>query len=261
MLLFFSYLKWSRAQQDINLALENHKPVIALLFDKTSWPVDNELETKLKSHAVCLDFDAGCGEALSHQYDQGQLTKLVTQCNGILYGTGDIHPPEPPVSPDSTFHIQNESNLGILHRQSSPTNHKEDTRNTSLINHEKSKDPEKPAEILKFSKPHIADIVEPEESEETQVQRMAASAVAAAVAGATAQHISKADNSPEAVKAAAAAAEVAQAVVDGNSDAAAKAVVKVAKIVEESSKNHSHSKHMSNGSVSTPPRSSTCNIL
>jgi hypothetical protein len=254
-------LKWSRAQQDISLALETHKPVLALLFDKTSWPVDNELENKLKSHAICLDFDAGFGEALSHQYDQAQLNKLVTQCNGILYGTGDIHPPEPPVSPDTTFHIHNEGNLGIVRQQSSPVNQKAGTRKTSVNNHERSKGPEKQVEILELSKPRTADIVEPEESEETQVQRMAASAVAAAVAGATAQHISKADNSPEAVKAAAAAAEVAQAVLDGNSDAAAKAVVKVAKIVEESSKNHSNSKHMSNGSVSAPPKSTTCIIL
>ncbi|KAK3728436.1 hypothetical protein QZH41_009482, partial [Actinostola sp. cb2023] len=233
------YLKWSRAHQDINLALEVHKPVIALLFDKTRWPEDNDLEILLNNHAICLDFDAGSGEALSHQYDQEQLSNLVSQSNGILYGTGDIHPPEPPVSPDNTFHVQSE---GTLRKHLDGLNHHERVEDTLELTHK-------------------AGSVEPEEDNEKKVQRMAASAVAAAVAGATAQHISKADNTPEAVKAAAAAAEVAKAVVDGNSDAAAKAIVKVAKIVEDSVKNQPHSKHMSNGSVSSPPKSTTCSIL
>lgn len=188
---------------------------------------------------------------MSHQYDQEQLSKLVSQCNGILYGTGDIHPPEPPSSPDNTFHEQHE---GTLHQHHIATN------NVNQIIQESPKVKEEvkiESELILKS----ADIVEPDQDTEKKVQRMAASAVAAAVAGATAQHISKADNSSEAVKAAAAAAEVAQAVIDGNSDAAAKAVVKVAKIVEDSVKNRSHSKQIANGSLSSPPKSSTCSIL
>lgn len=242
-------MKWSRALQDTNLALEFNKPVIALLFDKSSWPADNDLEVLLKENAICLDFDAGSGEALSHQYDQEQLSKLVSQCNDILYGTGDIHPPEPPVSPDNTFHEQHE---GTLHQ------HQLRTPKGSVQHIQSVKENEKVETEVKLKS---GNTVEPEEDPEKQVQRMAASAVAAAVAGATAQHISKANNTPEAVKAASAAAEVAQAVVDGDSDAAAKAVIKVAKIVEDSVKNQSHSKQVSNGSISSPSKSTTCSIL
>lgn len=232
-------MKWSRASQDINLALESNKPVIALLFDKNHWPEQNELENLLKDKAICLDFDAGSGEALSHQYDQHQFSKLVSQCNDLLYGTGDIQPPEPPVTPDSTVHDQDE---GSFHHQDNLQSAEPIETKVTELNH-------KPAAI-----------VEPEEDPEKRVQRMAASAVAAAVAGATAQHIAKGDSKPEAAKAAAAAAEVAKAVVDGNSDAAAKAVTQVAKIVEDSV-NQAHSKHVSNGSISTPPKSATCSIL
>ena len=87
---------------------------------------------------------------------------------------------------------------------------------------------------------------------------MAASAVAAAVAGATAQQISKSKYSTPAIKAASAAAEVAQAVVNGNSDGAAQAVSKVAKIVEEEN-SRVNDATTQNGSVTRPPpKSATC---
>lgn len=190
-----------------------------------------------------MDFDAGSGEALSHQYDQQQLGKLVLQCNDLLYGTGDIHPPEPPISPDNTFHEQHE---GTFHHHQEKTNYSTQFQERDKLEADLNQKP--------------AAIVEPEEDPEKRVQRMAASAVAAAVAGATAQYIAKSDNKPEAVKAAGAAAEVAKAVVDGDSDAAANAVTKVAKIVEDSL-NQSHSKQVSNGSISAPPKSSTCTML
>ena len=88
---------------------------------------------------------------------------------------------------------------------------------------------------------------------------MAASAVAAAVAGATAQQISKSNQSPSAIKAASAAAEVAQAVVDGNSEAAAQAVSKVAKIVEDNSRANTVAQ---NGiATRSPPKSATCSLF
>ena len=85
-------------------------------------------------------------------------------------------------------------------------------------------------------------------------------AVAAAVAGATAQHISKSNNSPAGIKAAAAAADVAQAVVDGDSEAASQAVVRVAKIVNEES-NAVTGRPVQNGTTTTSPKSATCNLL
>lgn len=91
-----------------------------------------------------------------------------------------------------------------------------------------------------------------------QIRRMASSAVAAAVAGATAQQISKSKYSTPAIKAASAAAEVAQAVVNGNSDGAAQAVSKVAKIVEEEN-SRVNDATTQNGSVTRPPpKSATC---
>ena len=55
---------------------------------------------------MCLDLSAGSGTALSHQYDQGQVSALISYCNGTLYGTGDIHPPEPPRTPEHEAQVK-----------------------------------------------------------------------------------------------------------------------------------------------------------
>ena len=95
--LSFQVFDWSRASQDVNTALSQNKPLVSVLFDKSTWnPEGHELGALLKSHGVCLDLSAGSGSALSHQYDQGQVNELISHCYGVLYGTGDIHPPEPP---------------------------------------------------------------------------------------------------------------------------------------------------------------------
>ena len=94
-----------------------------------------------------------------------------------------------------------------------------------------------------------------------QIRRMAASAVAAAVAGATAQQISKSKHSTPAIKAASAAAEVAQAVVNGNSDGAAQAVSKVAKIVEEEHSRVNATTAQNGSATRPPPKSATCVLL
>lgn len=107
-----------------------------------------------------------------------------------------------------------------------------------------------------------SDKITEDEKVAEQIRRMAASAVAAAVAGATAQQISKSKHSTPAIKAAAAAAaDVAQAVANGNSDGAAQAVSKVAKIVEdERLRLNSIASH--NGSATRPPpKSATCILL
>lgn len=91
-----------------------------------------------------------------------------------------------------------------------------------------------------------------------QIRRMAASAVAAAVAGATAQQIAKSKHSTPAIKAASAAAEVAQAVVNGNSDGAAQAVSKVAKIVEEENSRVNATTAQNGSATRPPPKSTTC---
>lgn len=78
----------------MNTALSHSKPVVSVLFDKSTWDTEgHELGSLLKEHGVCLDLSAGSGSALSHQYDQGQINALISYCNGTLYGTGDIHPP------------------------------------------------------------------------------------------------------------------------------------------------------------------------
>ena len=90
---------------------------------------------------------------------------------------------------------------------------------------------------------------------------MAASAVAAAIAGATAKQIANSKHSTPAIKAASAAAEVAQAVVDGKSDAAAQAVTKVAKIVEDET-SRVNTTSTQNGSATRPaPKSTTCVLV
>ena len=112
--------------------------------------------------------------------------------------------------------------------------------------------------VLQQDKP---DKIADNENIDDQIRRMAASAVAAAVAGATAKQIANSKHSTPAIKAASAAAEVAQAVVDGNSDAAAQAVSKVARIVEDE---HSRANASStqNGSATRPaPKSATCVLL
>lgn len=106
-----------------------------------------------------------------------------------------------------------------------------------------------------------SDKITEDEKVAEQIRRMAASAVAAAVAGATAQQISKSKHSTPAIKAASAAADVAQAVANGNSEDAAQAVSKVAKIVEdERLRLNSIPSH--NGSATRPPpKSATCIIF
>ena len=70
-------------------------------------------------------------------------------------------------------------------------------------------------------------------SSETEIKHVAATAVAAAVATATAEHIAKQSNPTMGAKAAARAAEVADAVAKGDSDRASKAVIATAKAVDE----------------------------
>lgn len=107
MLFDFRYLDWSRALQDVNTAVSQTKPLVSVLFDKSTWhPEGHELGALLKSHGVCLDLSAGSGSALSHQYDQGQVNELISHCYGALYGTGDIHPPEPPRTPEHETQVR-----------------------------------------------------------------------------------------------------------------------------------------------------------
>lgn len=99
------------------------------------------------------------------------------------------------------------------------------------------------------------------ENIDDQIRRMAASAVAAAVAGATAKQISNSKHSTAAIKAASAAAEVAQAVVDGKSDAAAQAVSKVARIVEDETSRVNTTSTQNGSATRPPPKSATCVLL
>lgn len=104
------YLDWTRGAQDVNVALSHNKPLVSILFDKSHWYSEcHELGSLLKDHSVCLDLSAGSGSALSHQYDQGQVSALISHCNGILYGTGDIHPPEPPRTPEHEAQVKHKS--------------------------------------------------------------------------------------------------------------------------------------------------------
>ena len=90
---------------------------------------------------------------------------------------------------------------------------------------------------------------------------MAASAVAAAFAGATAKQICNSKHSTPAIKEASAAAQVAQAVVDGNSDLASQAVTKVARIVDDET-SRVNAVSAQNGSATRPaPKSTTCVLL
>ena len=91
---------------------------------------------------------------------------------------------------------------------------------------------------------------------------MAATAVAAAIAGATAKQISNSKHStPAIIKAASAAAQVEQAVVDGNSDLASQAVTKVARIVDDET-SRVNAVLAQNGSATRPaPKSTTCVLL
>lgn len=121
----------------------------------------------------------------------------------------------------------------------------------------------KPKKNVEFSdlKHDKTDKIAENENIDNQIRRMAASAVAAAVAGATAKQISNSKHSASAIKAASAAAEVAQAVVDGNSDAAAQAVSKVARIVEDET-SRVNATSAQNGSATRPaPKSATCVLL
>ena len=96
----------------MNTALSQNKPLVSVLFDKSTWnPEVHELGALLKSHGVCLDLSAGSGSALSHQYDQGQVNELISHCYGVLYGTGDIHPPEPPRTPEHETQVRSRALL------------------------------------------------------------------------------------------------------------------------------------------------------
>lgn len=199
----------------------------------------------LKDHGACFDLSAGSGSALSHQYDQAQVNELISYCNGTLYGTGDIHPPEPPRTPEHETQVLNNANLD----SSSSLEFKLDTSSS------------RPKKGVEFSDLQLnktdSDNTEDEKIAE-QIRRMAASAVAAAVAGATAQQIAKSKHSTPAIKAASAAAEVAQAVVNGNSDGAAQAVSKVAKIVEEENSRVNATTAQNGSATRPPPKSTTC---
>ncbi|EDO29795.1 predicted protein [Nematostella vectensis] len=226
-----------------------------------NWLIYGAFGKQLSGHATCLDFDGGSGKALSHQFDQAQVLQLITHCNATLYGTGDIHPPEPPRSPEVTAQVSHDKRVESIHDSTFlSAKPDEDVVKSEQQHHQNQQVPRVEVTVASESKESI---VESTKDQDAKIREMAASAVAAAVAGATAQHISKKETSPEAIKAAAAAAEVGQAVLDGDSDAAAQAVVKVARIVEETSKGSTqNNRTVQNGSVSSrPPQSSTCTIL
>ena len=91
----------------MNKALSHTKPLVSVLFDKSTWDSEgDELGALLKNRGVCLDLSAGSGSALSHQYNQGQVNELISHCYGVLYGTGDIHPPEPPRTPEHETQVR-----------------------------------------------------------------------------------------------------------------------------------------------------------
>ena len=240
-----------RFLEDLKLAHSEHKPLVAVLFDKAAWPAENELGRLLSDHAVCADLSAGTGTGLSHQFDATELTQLVNQCNGILYGTGDIHPPEPPLTPDNASQASQSSEILKANNLPAP----EDPP-ASLEPPQKSVPEEQPA----VAEPITEKLDDAKIQEE--MKRMAASAVAAAVAGAAAQQLAKTSQSAEAKKAAATAAEVAQAVVDGNSEAASRGITRVAQIVDECARKENHTvTTVPNGVATAPQKSTTCTIL
>lgn len=245
------YLDWTRGAQDVNVALSHNKPLVSILFDKSHWYSEcHELGSLLKDHSVCLDLSAGSGSALSHQYDQGQVSALISHCNGILYGTGDIHPPEPPRTPEHEAQVLNNATLdssSSLEFNSAPASSRQ----------------KKSVEFsdLNSPKPDSCNNTKVDDKVAEEVRRMAASTVAAAVAGATAQQIGKSKHSTPAIKAASAAAEVAHAVANGNSDGASQAVSKVAKIVEEENSKVTSPTAYNGSTTRPPPTSSTCVLL
>ena len=49
----FRYIDWSRASQDVSTALSQNKPLVSVLFDKSTWnPEGHELGALLKSRSV-----------------------------------------------------------------------------------------------------------------------------------------------------------------------------------------------------------------
>lgn len=244
------YLDWTRASQDVKFALSNNKPLVSVLFDKSTWESErHELGSLLKDNGVCLDLSAGSGTALSHQYDQGQVSALISYCNGTLYGTGDIHPPEPPRTPEHEAQVLNNANLdSSISLEFNPV--------------PPSSRQKKGVEFSDLQSPKTdSDNTREDKKVAEEIRRMAAGAVAAAVAGATAQQIAKSKHSAPAVKAAFAAVEVAQAVANGNSDGAAQAVSKVAKIVEEENSRANASSAHNGSATGPPPKSATCVIF
>lgn len=232
----------------MNKALSHTKPLVSVLFDKSTWDSEgNELGALLKNRGVCLDLSAGSGSALSHQYNQGQVNELISHCYGVFYGTGDIHPPEPPRTPEHETQVLNNANL----ESSTTVDIRTDTAATKA---------KKSVEFSDLQTTKTEKATKDCELDD-QIKRMAASAVAAAIAGATAKQIANSKHSTSAIKAASAAAEVAQAVVDGKSDAAAQAVTKVAKIVEDET-SRVNTTSTQNGSATRPaPKSTTCVLL
>jgi len=147
-----------------------------------------------------VDLSAGTGEGASYQADPQQLKSLVESCHVTVFGHGSLGEENKRVS------VQNSS---LIHASS-----------FSLT----KKPFEQFAEIIDNYSTMNA---------EMEIKQVAATAVAAAVAAATAEHIAKQSNPTMGAKAAAMAAEVADAVAKGDSERAAKAIIATAKSVDE----------------------------
>ena len=101
----------------MNKALSHTKPLVSVLFDKSTWDSEgDELGALLKNRGVCLDLSAGSGSALSHQYNQGQVNELINHCYGVLYGIGDIHPPEPPRTPEHETQVRSRARSRVIEK-------------------------------------------------------------------------------------------------------------------------------------------------
>ena len=237
-------------KEDIAEAQNNNKHIIAVRFE-------GDLISEL-ANAVWVDLDNGTGSGISHTFDTEQLKTLITQCQALLYGSGDIEPlsepptePETRASPDCAPTLPPPPNM-----EPSEASESQRTTDSNPTDGARLKKTEKKKRQVQFS-PEIAD-QNNADRDENQLRPMAACTVAAAMVGAAAEHLSRTGKvSPSTARAASATAKVARAVANGDADAAIEALNNVVKIVDGLA---SSSKLKGNGFV-PPPKSKTCVLL
>lgn len=219
------YIEDQKFEETVKEFESLNKPLIGACFEET-------LSCSLPN---VTDLSAGSGSGTEHTFDANQIQTLVTNCRNLIFSTGDIAPlsvaagdPVPlatrnfeSVEMSGSVEPASETSRAVFHMpamEGGQKKHKVTFKNDHMKN---------PNDHVNLKNGHVT-------AEDDQIKPLASCTVAAAVVGATAEHLKLSREATSAgAQAADATAKVARAVAHGDSGAATAALSDVINIVDD----------------------------